>query len=582
MNLVTTPFVMLCRIALFVVFFLLAHQAAANTLTATVDRNTIKSDETFNLTLTFDASTNQAPDISDINTHFDVLTNRQSSSTRYINGSINSSTKWTYSLKPKSNGKLMIPSFNFEGSVSDAIVINVEEPNYQQSNAGEDIFFETTINKDNVYVQEQLILTYKLFHKVNFDVVSHTLEQLDLPSTIYEPLENTGYQTTIQNERYQVQEIRYAFYAQASGSLEIPSIKWVFRTRVNNSSRYGISRIQTDAKQIKVKSIPASYPAGATWLPSSEIKLVEQWSQDFSQITLGEPATRTLQLQASGLMAAQLPELTLKSQSNNYSVYPEAPVTDQKILATGINSIRQEISAIVINTAGNISLSEVAIPWWNTQTDSLEYARINAKTVQVQDTNNTRQTQLGSQSGSQSGSQPNPSSQTNNLLNNGKANSQTTVVEYKTPFIWPVISGVLLILSGIFFILWWQAKQSLTTKASTHNGLTQQQQKASLTFTHLINTCRTNNAVQTKKALQKWGEAHLNGAQSLAAIGAQIQSPEVFDALQALDAHLYKPQGNSNQPTTWQGEDLAIALENWQATQKTKQDNSDLPPLYPV
>jgi len=573
MKQVTTPFVMLCRIALFILTMLFAQQVAANTLTASVDRNNIKSDETFTLKIVYNASTNKAPDIGDISTQFDVLTNRQSSSTRYINGSISSSTTWTYSLKPKNIGKLMIPSFNFEGSVSDAIVITVEEPNYQQSNAGEDIFFETIIDKDNVYVQEQLTLTYKLFHKVNFDVVSHTLDQLDLPDTIYEPLENASYQTTIQNERYQVQEIRYAFYAQASGSLEIPSIKWVFRTRINNSGRYGISRIQTDAKQIKVKSIPTSYPIGATWLPSSDIKLVEQWSQDFSQIMIGEPSTRTIQLQASGLMAAQLPELTPKSQSNQYSVYPEAPATDQKILATGINSVRQETSAIVINTAGSITLNEIAIPWWNTKTDSLEYARISAKTVQIPEQDNTKQGQISKQNNAQS----EPLNQSNKIINN----NSTTAIKYKTHFIWPLISGALFILSVVFFILWWQAKQALSIKSKAHNTLSNQHIKANAALKHVIETCKSNNAQQAKQALKSWGEMHLNGARSLAAIGAQIQSPEVFDALQSLDAYLYQPQ-NTDNPTTWQGENLALALENWHTTQNVKQEKNELPPLYPV
>src|SRR5690606_27246441 len=98
----------------------------AGNLTASVDRDTLALTETFTLTLRYDEQINATPDYELLQKDFDILNTRSGTQMSIINGSMEASTEWKIALAPKRIGKLLIPSFNVDGAISDAIEITIE------------------------------------------------------------------------------------------------------------------------------------------------------------------------------------------------------------------------------------------------------------------------------------------------------------------------------------------------------------------------------------------------------------------------------------------------------------------------
>src|SRR5690606_16105695 len=66
-----------------------------------------------------------------------------------------------------------------------------------------------------------------------------------------------------------------------------------------------------------------------------------------------------------------------------FKVYPDQPALHDARSRDGITGTREEKAALIPQQAGTFVLPEISIPWWNTQTNRLEHARLPARTVDV-------------------------------------------------------------------------------------------------------------------------------------------------------------------------------------------------------
>jgi len=135
----------------------------------------------------FDVSSLPSPDIEKVSPDFDVLSRRQLHNVHAVNGNMVGEITWTYELAPKSTGELTIPALTFKDSVSKPVTIDVKKGNPpDQADTNRDSFIELTADKSDVYVQEQLILTVRLFFRGN--LIRGELSEPEHPNAIIEPL----------------------------------------------------------------------------------------------------------------------------------------------------------------------------------------------------------------------------------------------------------------------------------------------------------------------------------------------------------------------------------------------------------
>lgn len=354
----------------------------ATSISTTANRNSLALSETLQLTVTVDEQVAfSTPDFSDLEQQFDILDTRRSNQYKNINGRITSYTQWTLTIAPKKEGKLLIPSFNYDGAFSDAIEITVETQ--PQHNNDQDIFIETHIDKAEVFVQEQIVYTQRLFSAVNLRSVDPQALQLD--NARGEAISENQFQTRIKGRLYRVVEIKYALFPQSSGELIVPAQRWslmLANGRRNVFDPFGsdparMRRLSTEAKTITVKPIPKD--SNSAWIPAAKVELSQQWAAQAELIKVGEPMTRIITLTAEGLTSAQLPNIVSSSKDNEaIKVYPEQPQTSDSKTPSGINGKRVFTEAIIANKVGDITLEAISIRWWNTNKQQWQLAEIPA------------------------------------------------------------------------------------------------------------------------------------------------------------------------------------------------------------
>ena len=97
---------------------------------------------------------------------------------------------------------------------------------------------------------------------------------------------------------------------------------------------------------------------------------------------VGEPINRVLSMHAKGLPGSLLPPFK-ELEIGNIKTYVDPPDVSESAEEDGLVSSSITTVGIVPTIAGPITLPEIRIPWWNTQTDSEEVVVIPAATYDV-------------------------------------------------------------------------------------------------------------------------------------------------------------------------------------------------------
>ena len=357
-------------------------------LTSKVNRTVLDSNETLQLRVRLDAQAfTSEPDFTPLQTDFEILSNSRQQQYSSVNGKAVSYTDWNLILLPKRTGIILIPSLKYKREISNAVEVTVRAATTSGSAASgkQPIYTETLVDKSAVYIQEQIILTHRLYTSVQLR--DYSLSELDIPGAIVQRLGDSQFQKVINGRNYLVLEVRYAIFPQSSGKLDIPPLHFgayetASRSQFGSFSSRG-NRVfrDTDAKRIDIMARPAHVPANE-WMPSSKVELSEQWSGDLDSLIVGEPITRTIRINAQGLTGAQILPLPI-IESPNYKVYPDQPQLEEQAIGDGVLGTRTESLALVPNRAGELVIPAIEMRWWDTKNQRMQTASLPATKVQV-------------------------------------------------------------------------------------------------------------------------------------------------------------------------------------------------------
>lgn len=550
----------------------------AGNLTASVDRDVLGLEETFTLVLRYDEQINTTPDYELLRKDFDILNTQSGTQMSIINGNMEASTEWKIALAPKRIGKLLIPSFTIDGAISDAIEITIEGKSKSPKNTDNNVTVEVETSKDISYVQEQIIVTLRLYTTVGLSGVD--LQPLQVKDALVVNIDEKQYQTKINGRPGAVVETRYAVFPQQSGELIIPSM--LYQVSVNSGQRdlwdrfYGnsqnnILRLRTDEQRINVLPAPASVNAGE-WLPALNVSLSEHWSTSLDSLKIGEPITRSITIKADGLTAGQINPLQL-APIDGLTFYNDQAQTDDQKSANGVEGSRIETIAIVPTKAGHFTLPEIKLNWWDTKTNSIRTATLPAVSLTVG---------LGDMS--QLTAPTNEIEEPTSVDINTDLSTiepQQTVVQEKVP-LWLYITNALALVGAAFFALrFWQAKREISAiYATERDELNELNQKENEAWNNFKRTLADKELTGLRKALISWAQVYWKNASitSLQAIAAQTHDPALADELRKLDEAMFS--AHSTAPDT---EALLQLLANLRRNkQKKAADNQKLRPLYKI
>ena len=354
-------------------------------VTASVDRDRVALGDTMRLTITAtDGEETSNTDLRPLLEDFEILQRSTSSSTSITNGRRTHTKQILLDITPRRQGTLKIPSLQVGRGKTNMLLVAVGPPPDSNS-AGESVIFEAEVDRENVYVQGQLILTLRIQQAINLD--NRGISELELDNAFIKPLEQQSFQRNIDGRPWLVHEIRYAIFPEQSGILEIPAQTFSARESLPRRSMFDINRggrqlrRSTEALRIEVLPRPAEFP-DTNWLPARSISVEERWSTPPEQLKAGESATRTITVRGEGVQGAQLPPVLFPS-TEGLKYYPDQPVINDGEVSTGLMGSRQDSAALVPTRAGDWTIPELRIPWWDTEKGELRYAVIPQRVISV-------------------------------------------------------------------------------------------------------------------------------------------------------------------------------------------------------
>ena len=366
-----------------------ASQAFAQQIELSVDRNELARGETLTLTIrVYDQRQGMQLDLTPLTQDFDVLGTRTSSQIRSINGVTESWTDYVITLFPEKEGELSIPALSILNQTTDPISINVVNAGPRSNQGGDDLYLEIEVNKDSVYVQEQLLFTVRLFYTIN-GIRNPVFTELEMEDTVTQLIGSPNqYERLIDGERFGVYEKRYVIFPQRSGPLQIPDI--LFRGEVTDGSSNFVFRNMNTRRvtafiegiTIEVKERPASLPRGEGWLPVTGLALEETWSGDLGALKVGDSVVRTLTLRAEGLDGAVLPPFSPENVKG-LNLYPDPADISRTFVDGSIVGIRIETTTYVALEAGVIEVPSLDIAWWDVNSDSARTTSLPATRFEV-------------------------------------------------------------------------------------------------------------------------------------------------------------------------------------------------------
>ena len=107
---------------------------------------------------------------------------------------------------------------------TEPIVISVVNEGPRSNQDNDELFLEIEVNKEALYVQEQLLFTVKLYYTIN-GIRNPQFTELEMEDTVIQLIGSPNqYEQIIEGVRYGVYEKRYVIFPQRSGPLEIPDI----------------------------------------------------------------------------------------------------------------------------------------------------------------------------------------------------------------------------------------------------------------------------------------------------------------------------------------------------------------------
>jgi hypothetical protein len=524
---------------------------------ASVDRSTVHENESFTYVLHAEGQVHGQPDVSPLEGDFEVLDQSSTTRLQIMNGKASQIAEWSFQLMPRKSGRFTLPSINLGGARSNPVDIEVL-PAVASTGAPGDIFIEVQATPTKVYVQSQVVYTLRVFRGVATGRATLSSPTTSGGEAIVEQLgQDREYQTVRNGRDFMVRERRYAVLPQEAGKLVIKPV--TFEAVVASRSGFSsLQRFRSKPIELQVRGPvppPASFP-NAVWLPARNLTLTEKWSADPSRMNVGEPLTRTLTVQADGVLETQFPEFH-PGQSEHLKQYADQPELGHEDAENGLRSRRTERFAVIAQAPGAIDVPGVRLPWWNVAKERWEVARIEPRTVQALP---------GAQR------QANPPA--------GMANAAATPAPAvpRHEMLWQQVSALLLVIWIATLALWWQTRRRPPTLAPSPGVAGPRRATNRRLLRQLRDACRADDARRAHRLLLEWGALRFGeGAPlTLAALAARLPDGLAAQA-RSLEASLYGPAAG-----TWRGAGLERALASVDSVARAEPGSrsEDLLPLY--
>ena len=598
-----------------------AAAPARATVRAWLDSNQAAPGDTVELTLEFDGQPSGQPDLGPLNRDFAVLDSNTSTSIEIVNGQATARTQVAVSLSPRHAGRLTVPPIRWSGEQSPALALLVAASAHGSSAQPREVFIETEVGPQQPYVQAAVHVTLRLY----------THEALYKPSLTFESgpaavIRQIGSDQEGSVERdgkpFEVLTRHYLLFPQHSGALRLqgPVLDAEVQGRGRTSfwggdpfsGPFGVSplvgallppskpiRVQGDPITLDVRPRPAA-AAGSYWLPASAVTLTSTWHPSALEAHVGDPLTMDLSLQAAGLTAAQLPDLTqLIELPSGVRVYPDAPKLSDAARGDGIVGTRTQSIALIAGQPGRFVVPALHLHWWDTRSNEAREAVLPERVLEVLPAaaSATASASVPSAlaSGAQAAETAHPAAGRSTVVSStgpagggasprrghlALASPHGFAALQRSPWLW--VSAALALAWVATLLAWLRLRRRTppeAPRASRRATAAEGEPSLSRARTAFRFACRTHDPAGARRHLLAWVRAAWPepAPMGLNALSRQIGDPQLAHLVRELDRACY-----TGDP--WRGEALAAALTELPHPEEGAADGTaaaGLAPLYP-
>ncbi|RUO61563.1 BatD family protein [Pseudidiomarina marina] len=555
-------------------WFSVAVDAQETEIVASVDKNPIIQSEPFTLTITInDDVSESAWDAEQQLRDFRILNVRSSRRTSVINGETTRTTSFIVNLQaPSSPGIVRIPPIQIGAARSNAIELTILDAAASVDELEQrPAFIRTSLESKRVYVQQQFKLVSRLYLSANLHSGNLIAPSLKDAEVVQFGKDEESYEI-INGKRYQVFQRTYLITPQRSGDLTLEGP--AFEGQITrDSSRSVFSAIAT-TQPVSAVAVPTSItvlprPADwrGHWLPSELVSVSVERANSEQPIEVGQPITLTYRITAIGVSTEQLPTLSFDN-IDGASVYPESPEFASTTRNGRVIAQRSQTIAVIPRQAGEFTIPEVEVDWFNTRLGEAQVASSEAIKLTV------------SPSSQQVDPTPvvNEPTRDENVVTDKptQQNSSSAKSEYTIYFYLAVVFAVLWITTLSLWAWWWFRRSSVTAESVS---VSNKHHTTSASWNHLQKVALENDANATDRALRLWAQEKL-----------KLPMHDLFELanyfnhqpLSSQIDHLQRCRFSGNGATWLEGKALIRAVKAAQKQRKTlKTKENTLAPLYP-
>ena len=364
-------------------FLYLSASTAFAALKAEISPKTITEGERADLILSSETPLSGSPDFSPLTEDFSLGGYGSVQRTAILNGKRTTLYQYSVSLMPLKTGTLEIPPLTWDTEISQPVTLVVTEVGSTLPQSEEDLFLKATLSQESVYPKQQVIYTAAVYDRVG--LISGGFVPPSAPDTEVGTLgEPQTYTKEMNGKTYQVFEQKFVLFPSKSGKINLtPALFQGFIYQKEPASSrssffgfpdefvFGSTRnqkeivLKADSVDLFVLEKPENL-SEKWWLPSTAVSVEQVWTPTENTLKQGETLTRTIRLQARGILASSFPNLSMKD-GVGYKVYPAEPKTSLSYDSSGLIATWERDFVIMPTEDGEVQIPDLSFSWFNTQ-----------------------------------------------------------------------------------------------------------------------------------------------------------------------------------------------------------------------
>ncbi len=347
---------------------------------ATVNKNRLTMEDVLQLSIIIQGTQNTPPPKLPSLPDFRVVSAGTSSSTRYINTQRSVSITHNYRLTPMNTGTFFIGPARVQANgktySTQPIKITVQKSLSQETEGNKTAFVVANLSSEKAYVGEQLVYTFRLFHRVDaknlnlhlpFDKTQFHKEELGKPKS---------YSKVINGLQYHVQELSLALVPLKKGRHKIAPARVeldLIRNTQNRSSRddpfgqFFSRRTRVEHKVLRAQPLSIEVLPLPDGVPEGFENIVGQFniSAELGKHNLEVGDTATLTVTVSGKGNVQDVTFDEPDLESHFKIYPDKPEFHQTVHNNQVTGEKTFKFALVPLESGNKTLPEFSLTFFD-------------------------------------------------------------------------------------------------------------------------------------------------------------------------------------------------------------------------